>query len=74
MAGLSWPCPAMDGPGWLWPALCYIFLGLLFKTCLGLLVNVHIVGGDKDLALHLKGLTLRVHVIQDLIDILRHSG
>ena len=41
------------------------------EETLALLVNVHIVGGDKDLALHLKGLTLRVHVMQDLIEILR---
>merc|ERR1712107_282856 len=44
------------------------------EETLALLVNVHIVGGDKDLALHLKGLTLRVHVMQDLIEILRQSG
>ena len=39
-----------------------------------MLVHVHIVGGNKDLAIHLKGLTLRVRVVQDLIDILRSSG
>ena len=41
---------------------------------LALLVNVHILGGNKDLALHLKGLTMRVKVLQDLIAILRCSG
>ena len=44
------------------------------EETLALLVNVHIVGGNKDLALHLKGLTMRVKVLQDLIEILRHSG
>ena len=39
-----------------------------------MLAHVHIVGGNKDLAVHLKGLTLRVRVVQDLIDILRSSG
>ena len=44
------------------------------EETLALLVHVHIVGGNKDLAIHLKGLTLRVRVVQDLIDILRSSG
>ena len=44
------------------------------EETLALLVNVHIVGGNKDLALHLKGLTMRVAVIQNLIDMLRQSG
>ena len=39
-----------------------------------LLVNVHIRGGSKNLAMHLSGLTLRVNVIQELIFILRRSG
>ena len=39
-----------------------------------MLVNVHIVGGNKDLAQHLSGLTMRVRVVQQLIDILRASG
>ena len=40
------------------------------EETLALLVNVHIIGGNKDLALHLKGLTMRVPVLQRLIDIL----
>ena len=44
------------------------------EETLALLVNVHFVGGSKDLTQHLRGLTLRVHVIQRLIDILRASG
>ena len=44
------------------------------EETLALLVNVHIVGGNKDLALHLKGLTMRVNVLQELIEILRKSG
>ena len=44
------------------------------EETLALLVNVHIVGGSKDLALHLKGLTMRVGVIQNLIEILRCTG
>ena len=44
------------------------------EETLALLVNVHIIGGNKDLALHLKGLTMRVPVLQRLIDILRASG
>ena len=44
------------------------------EETLALLVNVHIVGGHKDLALHLKGLTMRVKVLQELIEILRSSG
>ena len=41
---------------------------------MALLVNVHIVGGSKDLALHLKGLTLRILVMQKLMEIMRDSG
>ena len=37
-------------------------------------MNVHTVGGNKDLALHLKGLTMRVNVLQELIEILRKIG
>ena len=39
-----------------------------------MLVSVSIVGGSKDLALHLKGLTLRIPVLRQLIDIMRLSG
>ena len=39
-----------------------------------MLVKVHIVGGSKDLALHLKGLTLRIPVLRRLIEIMRDSG
>ena len=39
-----------------------------------MLVSVHIRGGTKDLSAHLSGLTMRVHVIQELISILRRSG
>ena len=35
---------------------------------------MHIVGGTKDLALHLQGLTMRANVLQELIEILRRSG
>jgi len=38
------------------------------EETLAMLVNVHIVGGSKDLALHLKGLTLRIPVMQRLIE------
>ena len=44
------------------------------EETLALLVHVHIVGGNKDLAVHLRGLTLRVRVVQELIEILRSSG
>ena len=44
------------------------------EDTLALLVNVRIAGRNKDLAEHLKGLTMRVRVIQDLIDILRCTG
>ena len=44
------------------------------EETLAMLVNVHIVGGSKDLALHLKGLTLRIPVMQRLIEIMRDSG
>ena len=44
------------------------------EETLALLVNVHLVGGNKDLTNHLSGLTLRVRVVQRLIDILRASG
>ena len=37
------------------------------EDTLAMLVNVHIVGGSKDLALHLKGLTLRIPVIERLL-------
>ena len=38
------------------------------------MVNVHVVGGNKDLAIDLKGLTMRLRILQNLIDILRASG
>ena len=44
------------------------------EDTLALLVNVFIVGGSKDLAMHLSGLTMRVHVVRQLIEILRASG
>ena len=34
------------------------------EETLAMLVNVHIVGGSKDLAQHVKGLTLRISVMQ----------
>eukprot|EP00959_Pyramimonas_sp_CCMP1952_P182710 3821121-Pyramimonas_sp.AAC.1 len=39
-----------------------------------MLANVRIKGGSKDLAQHLKGLTLRIPVMQKLIEIMRASG
>ena len=39
-----------------------------------MLVHVHIVGGSKDLALHLKVLTLRIPVMQKLREIMHDSG
>ena len=44
------------------------------EETLAMLVNVHIVGGSKDLAQHVKGLTLRIPVMQRLMDITRRSG
>ena len=44
------------------------------EETLAMLVNVHIVGGSKDLALHVKGLTLRIPVMQKLMEIMRDSG
>ena len=44
------------------------------EETLAMLVNVHIVGGSKDLALHLKGLTLRIDVLEELISIMRDTG
>ena len=44
------------------------------EKTLALLVHVHIHGGNKDLAVHLSGLTMRVAVVQELIAILRRSG
>ena len=44
------------------------------ESTLALLVNVHIVNGDKSLSEHLKGLTMRVTVLQRRIEILRASG
>ena len=45
-----------------------------FETTLAQLVHRHIRGGTKDLADHLKGLTMRVHVIDSLIKIMHASG
>ena len=44
------------------------------ETILAQLVHIHIRGGTKDLADHLKGVTMRVHVIDSLIKIMRASG
>ena len=44
------------------------------EDTLAMLINVHIVGGSKDLALHLSGLTLRIPVMQQLIDTMCDSG
>ena len=44
------------------------------EETLAMLVSVSIVGGSKDLALHLKGLTLRIPVLRQLVDIMRLSG
>ena len=44
------------------------------EEVLALLVGVHIRGGSKDLAMHLKGLTMRVAVVSELIRLLRRSG
>ena len=44
------------------------------EETLAMLVSVSIVGGSKDLALHLKGLTLRIPVLRQLIHIMRVSG
>ena len=41
---------------------------------LAMLVTVSIVGGDKNLALHLKGLTLRIPVMKRLMEIMQASG
>ena len=41
------------------------------EDVLALLVNVHIRGGAKDLAIHVRGLTMRVAVVAELIRILR---
>ena len=44
------------------------------ETTLALLVNVHIVGGSKDLAFKLKGLTMRVSILERLMEVMRSSG
>ena len=41
---------------------------------LSLLLNVHIVGGAKDLVEHLEGATMRPKVVECLIEDLRMSG
>ena len=37
-------------------------------------MHVSIVGGNKDLAKHVKGLTLRVHVLEELLQVMRNTG
>ena len=44
------------------------------EETLAMLATVQIVGGDKDLALHLKGITLRIPVMRKLMEIMRDSG
>ena len=46
----------------------------LSEDMLATLVNVHIVGGSKDLAKHLPGVTMRVDRVLELIELLRESG
>jgi len=44
------------------------------EDILASLLNVHVVGGAKDLAEHLEGATMRPDVVTELIEILRRSG
>ena len=44
------------------------------EDVLALLVHVKVFNGSADLAQHVKGLTLRLHVLEKLCDIMRHSG
>ena len=44
------------------------------EETLAMLVSVSIVGGRKDLALHLKGLTLRIPVLKKMMEIMRDSA
>ena len=44
------------------------------ENLLATLLNVHIVGGQKDLAKHLQGATMKAEVVEQLIDGLRQSG
>eukprot|EP00973_Karenia_brevis_P049280 6835147-Karenia_brevis.AAC.1 len=44
------------------------------EEALAMLVPVKIVGGDADLAEHSQGLTMRAHVLEQLIAILRMAG
>ena len=46
----------------------------LDEETLATLVNVHLVGGTKDLKTHLEGVTMRVEVVERLITHLRESG
>eukprot|EP00973_Karenia_brevis_P093968 12420082-Karenia_brevis.AAC.1 len=44
------------------------------EETLAMLVSVKPVGGDVDLAVHLEGLTMRAHVLDGLVAILRKTG
>ena len=44
------------------------------EEVLALLVHVQVINGSADLAKHVKGLTLRLHVLEKLCDIMRQSG
>ena len=46
----------------------------LDEATLAMLVNVHVVGGNKDLGCHLEGVTMRVDMVMRLIELLRASG
>ena len=41
---------------------------------LATLLNVHVVGGSKDLAVHLEGATMRPKIVEKLIGVLRETG
>jgi len=44
------------------------------EETLALLVHVQIIGGSKDLAKHIKGVTLRLHVLEELLEVMRNTG
>ena len=46
----------------------------LSEDKLATLVQVHIIGGNKDLAKHLPGATMRANKVLELIELLRESG
>ena len=46
----------------------------LSEDTLATLVQVHIIGGSKDLAKHLPGATMRANTVLELIELLRESG